>query len=160
MIVVADTSPLNYLILINQAHVLPVLYHRVAAPPAVVAELRHLGSPESVQRWATTPPTWLEVVAPSTLGLRLSLGAGESEAIALAMELTADLLLIDERKATIAASQLGLPSIGTLGVLELAARRQLLDLSESIAALEQTTFRSPKTLIDELLRRDALRRSR
>ncbi len=159
MIVVADTSPLNYLILIDQVQVLPQLYRRVAAPPAVIAELLHPGSPESVQRWAAAPPSWLEVVAPSALGPRLDLGAGESAAIAVARELAADFVLIDERKASIAAAHAGISVIGTLGVLELAAQRRLLNFPLAIAALQQTTFRYPMELVDELLRRDAERRS-
>jgi predicted nucleic acid-binding protein len=48
MIVVADTSPLNYLILIGHVDVVPVLFDRIVAPPAVVRELTHPHSPPSV----------------------------------------------------------------------------------------------------------------
>lgn len=91
--------------------------------------------------------------------LTLHLGAGENEAIAIARELNADFLLIDERKATVAAMRRGLQVVGTLTVLALAAERNLLDLSSAIAALRQTTFREPEDLIAELLARDDQRRS-
>ncbi len=56
MIVVSDTSPLNYLILIGHAEILPALFSRVVAPPAVVAEMLQPGAPEVVANWATSPP--------------------------------------------------------------------------------------------------------
>lgn len=73
-------------------------------------------------------------------------------------ELKADAVLVDERKATTIAEHLGLLVIGTLGVLEIAAERNLLDLGHTIASLRQTTFRGTDQLFDELLRRDAQRR--
>ena len=159
MIVVSDTSPLNYLVLVGHVDVLPILFNRIVAPPAVISELLHLGSPPMVRAWATTPPSWLEIVPPSKLDPALNLGAGETEAISVALELNADMLLIDERKATAIAHRLGLRVVGTLNVLALAAERQLLDLSSAIAALRQTTFREPTKLVEELLKRDAQRRT-
>jgi len=64
MIVVCDTSPLNYLILVGAEGVLPVLFETVIAPPAVIREMRHAKAPEQVRRWAAAPPAWLEVRAP------------------------------------------------------------------------------------------------
>lgn len=159
MIVVSDTSPLNYLILIGHEDVLPSLFGQIVAPPAVIAELMHPGAPPPVRAWAATPPSWLEVVRPSAIDSALRLGAGETEAISVARELDADLLLIDERAATAVAHSLGLQVIGTLNVLALAAERQLLELPSAIATLRQTTFREPTKLVEELLRRDAQRRN-
>ena len=159
MIVVSDASPLNYLVLIGHVDVLPILFDRIVAPPAVISELLHPGSPPPVHAWATAPPSWLEIVPPSKLEPALKLGAGETEAISVARELNADMLLIDERKATAVAHRLGLRVVGTLNVLAVAAERQLLDLSSAIAALRQTTFREPTKLVEELLERDAQRRS-
>jgi predicted nucleic acid-binding protein len=61
MIVVADTSPLNYLILMGKADVLPAIYGRVLTPNAVLVELRHPGAPAAVLAWSATPPAWLEI---------------------------------------------------------------------------------------------------
>jgi predicted nucleic acid-binding protein len=158
MIVVSDTSPLNYLVLIRQVDVLPVLFDRVVTPPAVIAELLHPRSPAPVQAWAGALPAWLEIISPAATDQTLGLGTGEIEAIAVARELNASLLLVDERKATGIAARLGIQAVGTLNVLALAAERQLLDLRSAVAELRRTTFREPTSLVEELLRRDAARR--
>ncbi len=160
MIVVSDTSPLNYLILIGQADVLPALFSRVVAPPAVVAEMLQPGAPQVVANWAALPPEWLEVIAPTTVDTNLPLGAGEVEAIGLAQELKADRLLLDERKAALVARRLGLTVTGTLSVLSLAAEKDLLALPAAIAALRQTNFRVPVDLIEELLEEDEKRNTK
>jgi predicted nucleic acid-binding protein len=158
MIVVSDTSPLNYLVLIGHVEILPALFDRVVAPPAVISELMHPDSPSPVHTWASVPPTWLEIIPPATIDPAIRLGAGEREAISVARELRAELLLVDERKATKVAQRLGLHVVGTLNVLALAAERDLLELSSAIAALRQTTFREPKNLVAKLLAREAARR--
>jgi predicted nucleic acid-binding protein len=159
MIVVSDTSPLNYLILIGQTEVLSSLFDRIVIPPAVLNELEHSQSPELVSEWAASPPVWLEIVTPTAIDETLPLGRGEMEAISLAQEIKADTLLIDERKGSIIARKLGLTVTGTLGVLALAAERGLLDLPQAIAALRQTNFREPADVIELLLQHDAQRRS-
>ena len=159
MIVVSDTTPLNYLILIGHQDILPVLFSRVVAPPAVLVEMSRAGAPEIVAKWAAAPPAWLEVVAPTTIDAALSLGAGEVEAIALAQELKADQILLDERRASAVARRLGLVVTGTLSVLSLAAEQGLLELPAAMAALLQTNFRGPADLIADLLKQDANRRS-
>jgi predicted nucleic acid-binding protein len=92
------------------------------------------------------------VQAPKTIAPIARLERGELEAIALAQELHADLILMDDRKGVTAAEQLGLPVIGALNVLKRAAVAGLLDLSESIESLKRTTFRSSQKLIDQILR--------
>jgi predicted nucleic acid-binding protein len=106
-----------------------------------------------------TPPSWLEIVAPSLLDATLKLGTGETEAICVARELHADLLLIDERKGAAVASGMGLAIVGTLNILAIAAEKQLLDLGTAIAALRQTTFREPKELVEQLLELDRERKA-
>ena len=157
MIVVSDTSPLNYLVLIQHVEVLPALFGRVVAPPAVLDELQHPGTPAAVRAWAAAPPGWLEVRAPASIDPGLRLGPGEAEAISLARELKADAVLIDERKALTVARQCGLFVTGTLGVLEIAAEKGLIVLAEAIAALRRTSFRVSDEILDEVLRRDRKR---
>jgi predicted nucleic acid-binding protein len=65
--------------------------------------------------------------------------------------MSADLLLIDDRKGVDVARQLALRVTGTLGVLDLAAERGLIDFAEAIRALERTTFRRPGELLNSLL---------
>ncbi len=152
MIVVCDTSPLNYLILIKADHILPALFGRVVAPPAVIKELRHPKAPDAVRIWSANPPSWLEIETPQTPMTLSHLGPGESEAIAIARELSADTLLIDERDATAAAVQLGLVVVGTLNVLALAASKKLISLPDALRELRQTTFRATDALFAEILR--------
>ena len=61
--IVADTTPLNYLILIQATDILPELYRTVLIPPAVKPELAHANTPAVVRAWISQPPAWLEVVS-------------------------------------------------------------------------------------------------
>jgi predicted nucleic acid-binding protein len=61
-LVVADTSPLNYLVLIGQVEILPALFEKIFVPQIVRNELRHDEAPESVRHWIAEPPEWLEIV--------------------------------------------------------------------------------------------------
>jgi predicted nucleic acid-binding protein len=69
----------------------------------------------------------------------------------------ADLLLIDDRAGAIAAQQRGLIVTGTLGVLDLASRARLLDLTNVFARLQKTNFRYPPSLIEALLQEEKKR---
>ena len=112
MIVVADTSPINYLVQVHLDSLLPQLYQRLLIPSAVLTELQHQGSPRMIRDWANQPPVWCKVQQP-TLSLSAELAgldAGECAAIELAFELRASKLLLDERKARhIAVHRFGLP---------------------------------------------------
>src|SRR3989304_9666212 len=97
MLIVSDTSPLNYLVLVNAVDTLPVLFTEIYIPPAVLEELQHQRSPDSVRHWAENLPRWLQVRSPRKVRQILGLHRGEIEAIALAEELSADVILIDDR---------------------------------------------------------------
>lgn len=153
MIVVSDTTPVNYLVLIDHVHLLRDLYGRLVLPQCVHEEMQREGTPEKVRAWATSLPEWAEVRAAGSTDPAPKLGAGEREAIALAEEMGADLLLLDDRKARKEARRRGLAITGTLAVLVAAAERGLVELPEAIAALRQTTFRAPAELLAELIRR-------
>ena len=153
MIVISDTSPVCYLVLIEAVEVLPVLFGRVIVPSAVVAELLHERSPIAVRRWSANPPTWLEVRHAKQIDRTINLGSGETEAISLAQELHADRLLLDDLKARAVAVQRGVAIAGTLTVLALAAERGLVDMSAKLDALEKTNFRAPADYVAELRRR-------
>jgi predicted nucleic acid-binding protein len=162
MIVIADTTPLNYLVLIDHANLLPRLYGRVLIPHAVYEELQAAGAPASVRDWAAHHPPWLEVrpaCFPLDIGLD-PLDLGECEAIALALELKADLLILDDRDARIEASRRNLMVIGTLRVLEDAAQLGLIDLPQALQRLRQTTFRASAKLLQAMLDRDAARKEK
>ena len=155
MIVIADTTPLNYLVLTNLAEILPQLYGRVLIPRAVWEEFQRPETPEAVGAWVAQPPSWLEIrpVKRSTDPVIRDLGAGEREAIVLAEELHADLLIMDDRAARRAATQRNLIVIGTLGVLAEAAERGLVDFSDAVARLKRTTFYVSPEVLNPLLER-------
>lgn len=95
--VVADTGPLNYLVLINAIEALPRLFEVVFIPEAVRTELDHLETPQVVRRWLQSSPTWLKVHAlPQEIQAfdKPNLDAGEAAVLALATQLHADLLLM------------------------------------------------------------------
>jgi predicted nucleic acid-binding protein len=153
-LIVADTSPLVYLVLIDHIDILPQLFETVLLPDAVQKELRNPFAPASVQAWADLLPSWVEVrqvVNASDDAELRPLGAGERAAIILALSIHADLVLIDERKGTQVALDRGLEVTGTLGILQRAARRGLISLPEAFDRLKQTNFRYPQHIMDKLL---------
>ena len=77
-LVVSDTTPLNYLILIGHVDVLPRLFGKLLVPPTVIHEMRHPKAPAAVARWAARLPAWIEVKAPQT-DLHLGRGAGAED---------------------------------------------------------------------------------
>src|SRR5262245_30893155 len=140
-VVISDTSPLHYLILIGHAEVLPSLYNEVLIPEAVATELQQPGAPESVRNWIAPAPFWLQVVpvvAPDAPAVFTDLDPGEHDAIVLALQVKADLLIMDDREGVEEARRLGLAITGTLGVLDRAAERDLIDLGSAITRLSQT----------------------
>jgi predicted nucleic acid-binding protein len=153
MKVVSDTSVLNYLILIGQAGVLPLLSMSVQIPGEVLRELTDARTPDAVRTWMATPPPWLTVEDPVSPIPALRLDAGESAAIALAMETKAEFLLIDERAGTMIARRLGLKTTGTLGILQAAARLGLVDIRAALTALRnQTSIWLTQSLMDAIIR--------
>jgi predicted nucleic acid-binding protein len=98
MIVVSNTSPINYLILIELEHLLPRLFGTVIVPTAVRQELQVARAPQRVRELIGIS-RWIDVRAPAKIDSRLAaLGAGERETLALALELKADLVLLDESR--------------------------------------------------------------
>jgi predicted nucleic acid-binding protein len=151
--VVADTGPLNYLVLIGAEQLLPRVFAGVSIPNEVEEELKHPETPTVVRRWIATPPRWLTAsTSPADRDPTLAaLDDGEQAAIALAAHLRADLILMDDRAGVAAARALGFSVTGTLGLLDRAARRHMLDLPTALAALKRTSFRYRPELIDALL---------
>lgn len=119
-------------------------------------------APTVVRSWASSLPDWIDVCAADP---RLRddsrwqfLDLGERAALALAVARQPSILLIDERKGTEVARSQGLAVTGTLGILDEAARRQLISLPEVVERLKRTSFRYPKTVVERLLAEDAQRR--
>ncbi len=161
MIVVSDTTPLNYLVLIGAIDVLPRLFAEVFIPAAVLNELSHDKAPAPVRTWAQSPPSWVRVADPfSRLPSTAGLDPGEADAISLAKERGITDVLIDEYHGRKVAAAEGLFALPTLAVLEQAAERGLLELPIALAALKNTTYRVRPELIEAALKRDAKRKER
>ncbi|HTT85506.1 MAG TPA: DUF3368 domain-containing protein [Rhizomicrobium sp.] len=160
-IVVADTGPVHYLVLTGDVALLPALFDKVIIPQAVCDELADPGAPLLVRQWIRSPSSWLETRRDppiDELGLAApSLDRGERAAIALGLALRADLVLIDERDGAAFARRRGLAVTGTLGILDLAARRGLVDLAGAFERLKATSFYYRQGLLDELLAREKKR---
>ncbi len=145
MIVVSDTSPINNLAAINQLHLLQQLYQIVFIPEAVYRELTEpdflvAGSIEVqtldwIQTRTVTNRTVIEALADE-------LDKGEAEAIALALELGADQVLIDERRGRRIAARLNLRYTGILGILVEAKNRRLISEVKPLldALIDQAGF--------------------
>lgn len=150
-LVIADTIPVNYLILIGCVDILPRLFERVAIPRAVEHELLAVSASSPVHGWISAAPAWLEIHETTGLPSVSGLDPGETAAIALAESLGAELLLIDERAGFRVAKDRGLRVTGTLGLLDLAAERGLIDFTAAMRQLEGTSFRRPEQVMQALM---------
>lgn len=150
MIVVADSGPLHYLILLDHVGLLQRLYGEVAVPDAVAAELRVSSAPEAVRTWVDDPPPWvrvLPVAAEALAAVTHDLDPGERSAIALAEMLHADLLLIDEAAGRAEAKRRQLRVTGTLGVLRAGAELGVVSAPDVVARLRVTSFYVDEALL-------------
>jgi predicted nucleic acid-binding protein len=158
VIVVSDTSPLSGLAIAGYLSLLQQLYGQVIIPVAVADELKR-GGQDDPRITAALAPDWVEVRQPQDLTLVEALQAnqnldrGESEAIALALELKADELLIDERLGRREASRLGLSITGLLGILLVAKRRGLVRAIRPIVddLINEAGFRISSQLYADVL---------
>jgi predicted nucleic acid-binding protein len=153
MLVISDASPINVLIRIDLIHILPSLYQRVVIPCDVRDELSDPAAPEAVRAFVKNPPAWLEIRQPVSLLLLFGLGKGEVAAISLAHEVKSPLLLVDDRRGRRAAQRLGIPIVGTLGILEQAANQKLVEFRSTISRLRTTDFKIAEKLIEDAIKR-------
>ena len=149
MIIVADSPPFVVLVVIGHVNILPTLFKEVLIPPEVESELASPRRPEAVRAFVAAPPSWLRVQSPGLIEPIQGLHAGEAAAIALAQELRADRVIIDESLGRKAATERGLRVVGTIGVLEAAAERGLIDLAQAFAKVKKTDFWVRPSFLDE-----------
>lgn len=136
MIVVSDTSPVLNLSAISRLDLLRSLYHELVIPTAVASELQRNGLEPRRHEWLLLQePKNRDLVK----RLELRLDPGEAEAIAVALELRADRVLIDERRARRVAAEFNLRPLGLLGILAEAKERGLVH--------------DCKTILDEMMQR-------
>lgn len=161
---VSNTTPLRYLIAIEQEHLLGQLFEKVFVPVAVREELRDAKTPENVRNRVLSLPAWFEVrpvQETQATTFPVTLHRGEREAILLAEALRVDVLLIDEQIGRTIALSRNLPLSGTLGVLERADRIGLVsDFPQVLRRLKASGFFLTEVLESQLLERHHMRRER
>jgi uncharacterized protein len=153
MIIVSDTSPISNLLQIGEIELLRLIFSRVIIPDAVYREICEV----EANRTALIQLDWIERMTVSDTTLRdrllLTVDPGEADAIALAVELSADYLLIDEALGRSVAKDLGLNITGLLGVL-LRAKRDghITQIKPYLDRLvNEVGFRLSAALIDDAL---------
>jgi predicted nucleic acid-binding protein len=145
--VIADASPLIALHQIGQISLIELLFGPILIPSAVSREVSP--SLPVLPAWITT--RYLTQPLPSEI-IKASLGAGESETLALALEVRAGLIVLDERPARKLALVLDIPVVGTAGIL-LAAKRAgfIPEVRPLLDALIEHGFRVSNALRDRVL---------
>jgi predicted nucleic acid-binding protein len=151
MLIICDSSPLVALSLCKELRLLDTLFSEVIIPEKVYTEINKPGKPEAenIAVWAQGKVRQAE---PQGLqqAIDLSLDAGETEAIALYWEKSADFLLIDEQKGRRIAFQRGIKIIGTVGILLRAKQEGLI---AAISPFVDLLRNSPIRISDELYKR-------
>jgi len=152
-LIVSDNSPLNLLIRVREEAVLPALFGLVIIPSEVAEEMRHPKAPEIVRHFVAALPSWMRIQSPIHRLNFPTLDPGETAAIALAIELSAP-LLIDEQEGRRIARAEGLEVIGAIGVLERAANQGLIaDLAAVYHEIRTLRFHIAEDILDESLSR-------
>jgi predicted nucleic acid-binding protein len=156
MIVVSDTSALSNLAIVDHLWLLEAIYQTVIIPDVVARELAVASNPTIPAilqlGWIQTQPLTNSQLA-NQLQQERGLDAGEANAIALAFELEADDLLIDERLGRQEAVRLGLSIVGILGILLVAKQRSLIPQVQPVmdALINQAGFRVSFQLYERIL---------
>lgn len=146
MIVVSNSSPLIALDHLGRLDLIGALFGKVFVPPAVIQEVQARALPSALQVRIPAQPVSAEI-------LQSSLGAGETEALALAVELDAGLILLDDKAARRLAAAIGLSISGTLGFLIEAKRAGLIPAVQPlIDALRPLPFHISASLYKTVLR--------
>lgn len=158
MIVISNTTPLIGLSLLGRFDLLKSLFNEITIPLAVYNELvvkgaGRIGANEIANG---VNEGWVHIKdVPSTpilMALKVDLDEGESEAITLALEQHADLLLMDERRGRAKAKALELEVTGTIGVLLLAREKGIaIDLQSELVQLQKHGFRIRDSLIQQII---------
>ena len=158
MIIISDTSVLSNLAVIDQVSLLKAIYHEVIIPQAVADELRNAGD-DFPDIQTVLSLDWIKVRQANRIETIAALendhllDRGEAEAIALALELKAEELLIDERLGRQEATRLGVPIIGILGILLVAKHRTLISAVQPVvdALISKAGFRVSLQLYEQVL---------
>ena len=145
MILIADSSALVALAIVDKLNVLDTLFGSVYIPKAVFDEISTKDKPESKQLTDYCKNRVIDIE--EQVNFNISLGLGESEAIVLYKEKNADFLLCDDKKAKKFAQTFGINTIGSLGILLKAKEKKLIDSISPLLSLlkESNIFIDDKT---------------
>ncbi len=154
-VVIVNSTPIISLALIDQLELLKHLYGEILIPPAVQAEV-HAGGSSGIGRAHLQQASWIQMRSlqdPRRADLLSDLDRGEAEVIALAQEINADLVIIDERLGRRHAERLGLTLTGTLGVLLRAKEQKFVSaIGPLIERLRQGGIRLSEAIVTEALK--------
>lgn len=152
--VVVNSTPLVAFWAIGRLDILRLLFGEIVIPPAVREEF--LSIEKELRRQTLRDERWIRVVKlenPNRTGAFSNLDEGEAEVLALAEELDASLVLIDERKARRYAERLELPLSGTLGVILLAKEEGIVTaVSPLLKAIQKAGLYLHEDLIAQVLK--------
>jgi predicted nucleic acid-binding protein len=131
---------------------LQAIFGTVILPRSVFDELQDPGAPTAVRKWVASLPGWVAVKEASFTDPKLStqLGLGETEAINLAVELKADILLIDDLPGRKAARDRGIPVTGTLTIVLQSAILSSVELERALNDLLRLGFRASDAVLDTI----------
>ncbi|GAA4399139.1 DUF3368 domain-containing protein [Nibrella viscosa] len=156
MIVISDTSILNAFYKIRLLALLPALYGKVIIPQKVYDELM---ADDVLANWLSSAhPHWLAIHpvqrSQTVEHLLVDMDAGEAEALTLAQEISADVVLMDDHAGRRIAQELGIPVIGTLGILLAAKEEGLIPAIRPVLVdlTEQTKFWVSESLLNSVLK--------
>ncbi len=156
MIVVSNTSPISNLAKVEQLNLIYQLYGRILIPCAVHEELLDRRAGDTVIT-AVRSALWIDIQSVQNQrlvdDLKIRVNVGEAEAIALAIEVKADRLIIDERLGRQTARDFGVKITGVLGILLLAKRQKLINQVQPIMdnLMQQANFRISSQLYADVL---------
>lgn len=156
MTVVCNATPLINFAAINRLDILQAMFGQVAIPQAVYNETTSSSLPGSQSVLEAIASGWLQVGTASAIAAEIlaELDEGEREAISLALEMSEQRILLDEREARQVAQRLGLQVIGTLGILLLAKDNQVIPQVQPLldAMMSMAQYWVAATLYQQVLR--------
>jgi len=154
-VIIADSSPLISLAIIDQLNLLIKLYERVIVPPAVWNEVTVKGR-DMPGAFAVSQVTWFEIETPEPQILQplsILIDPGESEAIALAQKISNSIVLLDDSRARRIAERFDVPRIGTLGILRRAKINGMIDkIRPHIEYLKANNIYMAENLVNAILK--------
>jgi predicted nucleic acid-binding protein len=159
VLIISDNSAVSALAEIGMLEILPALFGRISITKSVSQECRHPHAPAALRHWINHPPGWLTVEddPQDCLPETSNLGAGEATSISLAWQHRGNCrLILDEKRGRRVAAALGLPVIGIISILGLAAQKGLIQFPDSLQKLKDVHFHFSESVVQEVKRRYGL----